>query len=125
MRNRKAQGLRAGRKIRGLGRAANNIRRTGQGVGTGVKNAPGKVVAGTKNAVKSAAGGVQRGTTALMPKATNVKPATLPKISLPKPKVNMPKVSLPKVNMPKVNMPKVKLPGVKGGPGPLSVLFVV
>lgn len=108
MRNRQAQGIRAGRKIRGLGKAANNIRRTGQGVGTGVKNAPGRVVAGTKNAVKSAAGGVQRGTTALMPKPTNVKPATLPKVSLPKPKLNL---------------PKVKLPKLRGGPGPLSVLF--
>ena len=123
MRNTRAAGLRAGRRNRGIGKAANNIRRTGQGVGTKVRGAPGRVVAGTKGAAKSVAGGVQRGATALMPKATNVKPATLPKISLPKPKVNMPKVSLPKVNMPKVNMPKVKLPGVKGGPGPLSVLF--
>ena len=112
MRNTKAAGLRAGRRS-GFGKAANNIRRTGQRVGTGVKSAPGRVVAGTKNAVRSGAGGVQRGATALMPKATNVKPATLPKVSLPKPKVNLPKVSLP----------KVKLPGVKGGPGPLSVLF--
>ena len=108
MRNRKAQGIRAGRKVRGLGKAANNIRRTGQGVGTGIKSAPGRVVAGTKNAAGRVAGSVQRGTTALMPKATNVKPATLPKISLPKPKVNL---------------PKVKLPKLKGGPGPLSVLF--
>jgi len=115
MRNRKAQGLRAGRKIRGLGRAANNIRRTGQGVGTGVKNAPGRVLAGTKNAAGRVAGGVQRGTTALMPKATNVKPTTLPKISLPKPKLNLPK--------PKLNLPKVKLPKLRGGPGPLAVLF--
>ena len=108
MRNRKAQGIRAGRKIRGLGKAANNIRRTGQGVGTGIKSAPGRVLAGTKNAAGKVAGSVQRGTTALMPKATNVKPVTLPKVSLPKPKLNL---------------PKVKLPKLRGGPGPLSVLF--
>ena len=118
MRNTKAAGLKTGRKLRPVNRAANNIRRTGQRVGTGVKSAPGRVVAGTKNVVKSAAGGVQRGTTALMPKATHVKPKILPKVSIPKPKLNLPKVSLPKVSL-----PKVKLPGVKGGPGPLSVLF--
>ena len=111
MRNRKAQGIRAGRKVRGLGKAANNIRRTGQGVGTGVKNAPGRVVAGTKNAAGKVAGSVQRGTTALMPKATNVKPATLPKVSLPKPKLNLPKVNLPKGAMPKVG-PRGGLLGV-------------
>ena len=51
MRNRKAQGLRAGRKLgrTKLGRFVNNIRRTGQGVGTGVKNAPGRVLTGTKD----------------------------------------------------------------------------
>ena len=113
MRNTRAAGLRAGRRNRGVGKAFNNINKTGQRIGTKVRGAPGRVVAGAKGAAKSVAGGVQRGATALMPKATNVKPATLPKVSLPKPKVNMPKVSLP----------KVKLPGVKGGPGPLSVLF--
>ena len=38
-------------------------------------------------------------------------------------KLKLPKVKLPKVNMPKVSLPKVKLPSMKGGPGPLSVLF--
>ena len=79
MRNTKAAGIRAGRRS-GLGKAYNNINKTGQRIGTKVRGAPGRIVAGTRNAAGTAfnrGGGAaaQRGTTALMPKPTNVRPS--------------------------------------------------
>lgn len=92
MRNRKAQGLRAGRKLGRTkpGRFFNSLEGRGQRAGQALRRAPGRALTGIKDTVS---------------------------------KVKLPKVNLPKVKMPKVSLPKVKLPSMKGGPGPLSVLF--
>ena len=92
MRNRKAQGLRAGRKLGRTkpGRFVNSLEGRGQRAGQALRRAPGRALTGIKDTAS---------------------------------KVKLPKLNLPKVNMPKVSLPKVKLPSMKGGPGPLSLLF--
>ena len=92
MRNRQAQGLRAGRKLGRTkpGRFVNSLYGKGQRTGQALRRAPGRALTAVKDTAS---------------------------------KVKLPKLGLPKVNMPKVSLPKVKLPSMKGGPGPLSLLF--